>query len=44
MADRVGQQFGNYRLVALQERGSLRGLTRTFGVARTTVASWIKKK
>ena len=27
-----------------QERSSLRGLTRTFGVSRTTVSSWIKKK
>jgi hypothetical protein len=26
------------------ERSSLRGLTRTFGVSRTTVSSWIKKK
>jgi transposase-like protein len=31
-------------LHAYQERSSLRGLTRTFGVSRTTVASWIKKK
>ncbi len=29
---------------AYQERSSLRGLTRTFGVSRTTVLSWIKKK
>ena len=27
-----------------QERSSLRGLTRTFGVSRTTVSNWIKKK
>lgn len=27
-----------------QERSSLRGLTRTFGISRTTVSSWIKKK
>jgi transposase-like protein len=27
-----------------QERSSLRGLTRTFGVSRVTVSSWIKKK
>src|SRR5260370_768859 len=26
------------------ERSSLRGLTRTFGVSRTIVSSWIKKK
>src|SRR3989442_9363697 len=26
-----------------QERSSLRGLTRTFGVSRTTVSAWIKK-
>src|SRR6266481_2994773 len=26
-----------------QERSSLRGLTRTFGVSRTTVSKWIKK-
>ncbi len=31
-------------LHASQERSSLRGLTRTFGVSRTTVSSWIKKK
>ncbi len=30
-------------LQAYQERSSLRGLTRTFGVSRTTVSSWIKK-
>jgi transposase-like protein len=28
---------------AYQERSSLRGLTRTFGVSRTTVATWLKK-
>ena len=31
-------------LHAYQERSSLRGLTRTFGLSRTTVSSWIKKK
>jgi len=31
-------------LHAYQERSSLRGLTRTFGVSRTTVSSWITKK
>ena len=31
-------------LNAAQERSSLRGLTRTFGVSRQTVTSWIKKK
>ena len=31
-------------LPASQERSSLRGLTRTFGISRTTVAKWIKKK
>ena len=31
-------------LHAYQERSSQRGLTRTFGVSRTTVSSWIKKK
>ncbi len=31
-------------LRASQERTSLRGLTRTFGVSRTTVLSWLKKK
>src|SRR5712691_7358224 len=30
-------------LHAYQERSSLRGLTRTFGVSRTTVSGWIKK-
>jgi hypothetical protein len=29
---------------AYQERSSLRGLTRTFGVSRTTVSSWTQKK
>lgn len=31
-------------LRAYEERSSLRGLTRTFGVARNTVSGWIKKK
>ncbi len=31
-------------LRAYQERSSLRGLARTFGVSRNTVASWLKKK
>ncbi len=31
-------------LQAYQECSSLRGLTRTFGVSRATVSSWIKKK
>ncbi len=31
-------------LHAYQERSSLRGLTRTFSVSRTTVSTWIKKK
>ncbi|HEY4388834.1 MAG TPA: IS1 family transposase [Ktedonobacteraceae bacterium] len=31
-------------LHSYQERSSLRGLTRTFGVSRTTVSSWIKKR
>jgi transposase-like protein len=31
-------------LNAQQERSSLRGLTRTFGVSRQTVTSWIKKR
>lgn len=30
-------------LDAYQERSSLRGLTRTFGVSRQTVTGWIKK-
>ncbi len=30
-------------LRAYQERASLRGLTRTFGVARNTVTAWVKK-
>ncbi|MBK7543021.1 MAG: hypothetical protein IPP10_15280 [Candidatus Competibacteraceae bacterium] len=29
---------------AYQERASLRGLTRIFGVSRNTVAKWLKKK
>ena len=31
-------------LNAYQERSSLRGLSRTFGVARNTVSDWLKKK
>ncbi len=31
-------------LHAYSERSSLRGLTRTFGVSRNTVTSWIKKR
>lgn len=31
-------------LRAYQERSSLRGLRRTFGVSPTTVISWIKKR
>jgi transposase-like protein len=31
-------------LRAYQERSSLRGLTRTFGVSRTTVSLWLKKR
>ena len=30
-------------LKAYQERSSMRGLTRTFGVSRTTVSKWLKK-
>ncbi len=30
-------------LRAYQERNSLRGLARTFGVSRNTVSSWLKK-
>ena len=30
-------------LNAYQERSSLRGLTRTFGVSRQSVTSWLKK-
>ena len=30
-------------LRAYQERSRLRGLTRTFGVSRNTVTSWLKK-
>ena len=31
-------------LKACHERSSLRGLERTFGVARQTVSAWLKKK
>jgi transposase-like protein len=31
-------------LRAYQERSSLRGLERTFGVSRETVSAWLKKK
>jgi transposase-like protein len=30
-------------LRAYEERSSLRGINRTFGVARNTVSKWIKK-
>jgi len=30
-------------LRAYQERSSLRGLERTFGVSRTTITAWLKK-
>ena len=30
-------------LKAYEERSSLRGLSRTFGVSRTTVTKWLKK-
>lgn len=30
-------------LKAYQERSSLRGVARTFGVSRTTVSKWLKK-
>ena len=30
-------------LHAYQERSNLRGLTRTFGISRTTVTTWVKK-
>ena len=31
-------------LAAYQERSSLRGLTRTFGVSRNTVSGWLREK
>ncbi len=31
-------------LRAYEERSSLRGLARTFGVSRNTVSAWLKKK
>jgi transposase-like protein len=31
-------------LATYQERTSLRGLTRIFGVSRTTVTTWLKKR
>ncbi len=31
-------------LKALQERSSLRGIERTFGVSRSTVTTWMKKR
>jgi transposase-like protein len=31
-------------LRAYHERGSLRGLSRTFGVSRQTVTSWLEKR
>lgn len=31
-------------LRAYEERSSLRGLVRTFGVSRNTVTAWLKKK
>jgi transposase-like protein len=31
-------------LRAYEERSSLRGLTRTFGISRTTLIGWLKKR
>ena len=31
-------------LRAYQERSSLRGISRTFGISRNTVTAWLKKK
>ena len=38
------QQERETILRAYDERSSLRGLSRTFGVSRNTVTDWIKKK
>ena len=38
-----GEQKKDEILKAYQERSSMRGLTRTFGVSRTTVEKWLKK-
>jgi len=38
-----GQEEREMILRAYDERSSMRGLTRTFGVARNTVTAWIKK-
>ena len=38
------QQQRETILRAYDERSSLRGLSRTFGVSRNTVTDWIKKK
>ena len=31
-------------LKAYQERSSMRGISRTFGISRQTLSSWLKKK
>jgi len=38
------EQTRDMILRAYDERSSLRGLTRTFGVARNTVTDWLKKR
>jgi len=38
------EQARDMILRAYDERSSLRGLTRTFGVARNTVTGWLKKR
>ena len=38
------QQEREQILRAYDERSSLRGLSRTFGVSRNTVTAWIKKR
>ncbi len=39
-----GEEAREQILRAYDERSSLRGLSRTFGVSRNTVTSWIKKR
>jgi transposase-like protein len=40
---RYGQERKEEILRAYQERASLRGISRVFGVSRPTVAAWLKK-
>lgn len=38
------QEFKERVLAAYQERASMRGIARTFGIGRTTLTRWLKEK